>query len=864
MAFELFKPQFRTIQNPINLDVLASTYNTLEKGHQQAVATTAAYATKLAELDLNEAEDAWRQQEINKVRQALSDNMVYGNATAALDDVIKTYGDVASNAGMIGRLRAQQDYKQYLANLEANDSLSEDYKNYYRQVNQYKYQDITDKNGNIIGGTKWTPTDREVDTIPMHEIYNQALKWAATEKGGGNSVTFLDANGNPTKDVRQSATGEIYTNVSGTWVKLGKDKLMAAVNAAIESIPGAKASIAQDYKIAKWKYDEYGTNPDVTDKSGYLLTPDQYLTKRINPFIESATYFNQTSTVEYGNAWKAQLALANKQRTGGIGGGLGAAKNNLMTTTTNPLSINNFMPTQAASEVTSGKQIVANALLSANPDLNFNLDNISYDDTKKLIADNVKDPVIKMQAIQALEQYTDAQEYLNGLKIGKDKNDQAAFDTYNAIMSMSILPTNDFTSRYDKFVNSIFGDASGVRQYFQYQDTYDEFINALGGENAAKKLGITFGVKDGVKYAQLGANNKNALYSFAKATTEAENLTRLAAWQGLKARFGFASFDDVTRRVDVNGNETSTGSISAVGKEIYAGLLNYVDNELKKGNDNILEGGKITPSMNTVLEFSPTAAELRMAYQSGTIKAADFNAQYEIAKKDAPLLKTSIDFTQHGGYIVDPKTNTYRKMTSEEAKEFTVKLRKANDNDVKFVMGQDFETAQWSPFITLQLDSKDNKYNDFDGVVSMYAPGGYDNADIQSWNRDTRFRALNDIGVYHASNRPLNLTNSSAFANIDKFTLIPDGVGFNLVNKTDNKVVNYINREQAAQLRDIYHQWNDTYNAVTSGVQGYSVDAVRAIAFNTAQQLAMIDGSAGNKDVITYYYQQLISNLKGY
>lgn len=855
MALDLFKPTYRTIQNPINLDVLANTYSTLEKGHQQAVATTAAYATKLAELDLNEAEDTWRQQEIAKVRQALNDNMVYGNATAALDDVVKTYGNIASNAGMIGRLRAQQDYKQYLANLENNKTLSEDYKNYYRQINQYKYQDITDKNGNIIGGTKWTPTDREVDTIPMYEIYNQALKWAATEKGGGNSVTFLDANGNPTKDVRQSATGEIYTNVNGNWVKLGKDKLMAAVNAAIESIPGAKASIAQDYKIAKWKYNEYGSNPDVTNKSGYLLTPDQYLAKRINPFIESATYFNQTSTVEYGSAWKAQLALANKQRTGGIGGGLGVAKNNLMTTTTNPLSINNFMPTQAASEVTSGKQTVANALLSANPDLNFNLDNISYDDTKKLITDNVKDPVVKMQAIQALEQYTDAQEYLNSLKVGKDENDQAAFDTYNAIMSMSVLPTNDFTSRYDKFVNNIFGDASNLRQYFQYQDTYDEFINALGGEQAAKKLGITFGVKNGVKYAQLGATNKNALYSFARATTEAENLTRMPAWQGFKARLGFAAWDDVARRVDAQGNESPTGIITTVGSETYAGLLNYVDNELKKGNDNILEGGKINPSMNTVLEFSPTAAELRMAYQSGAIKAADFNAQYKLATDDATRMRSTIDFTQTGLMIIDDETNTYRRATSEEAKEYTARVRNAKDNETEFVMGQDFETGQWSPFITLKDKEK---------PVTMYAPGGYDNADIQSWNRDTRFRALNDIGVYHASNRPLNLTNSSAFANMDKFTLIPDGIGFNLVNKTDNKVVNYVNREQAAQLRDIYHQWNDTYNAVTSGVQGYTVQAVQAIALNTAQQLAMIDGSAGNKDVITYYYQQLISNLKGY
>lgn len=860
MAFELFTPRYRNIQNPVDLNVLANTYDTLEKGHQQAVATTAAYATKLAELDLNEAEDVWRQQEIAKVRQALNDNMVYGNATAALDDVVKTYGDIASNAGMIGRLRAQQDYKQYLANLEDNKTLSEDYKNYYRQVNQYKYQDITDKNGNVIGGTKWTPTDREVDTIPMHEIYNQALKWAATEKGGGNSVTFLDANGNPTKDVRQSATGEIYTNVSGTWVKLGKDKLMAAVNAAIESIPGAKASIAQDYKIAKWKYDEYGTNPDVTDKSGYLLTPDQYLAKRINPFIESATYFNQTSTIEYGSAWKAQLALANKQQTGGIGGGLGTAKNNLMTTTTNPLSINNFMPTQAASEVTSGKQTVANALLSANPDLNFNLDNISYDDTKKLIADNVKDPLVKMQAIQALEQYTDAQEYLNSLKQGRSEQQQAGFDTYNAIISMSDLPANDFSSAYTKAANELFAGGDILRQNFSDQDTYDEFINQLGGEAKAKSLGVELGIANGRRYAQIRQQNIKSIYAFANAADSSINMTHNLAgqtWQNLKNKFDISAGDGLVN-IDNNGNvkgvyignEYTNNS----GAYAYRRLLGFVENAKKK-NDEVLDGGKINPSMNTVLEFSPTAAELRMAYKSGTIKAADFNAQYKLATDDATRMRSTIDFTQTGLMIIDDETNTYRRATSEEAKEYTARVRNAKDNETEFVMGQDFETGQWSPFITLKDKEK---------PVTMYAPGGYDNADIQSWNRDTRFRALNDIGVYHASNRPLNLTNSSAFANMDKFTLIPDGVGFNLVNKTDGKVVNYVNREQAAQLRDIYHQWNDTYNAVTSGVQGYTVQAVQAIALNTAQQLAMIDGSAGNKDVITYYYQQLISNLKGY
>ena len=61
---------------------------------------------------------------------------------------------------MIGRLRAQQDYKAYMDNLDKRTDLSEDYKNYYRAINKYNYQDITDKNGNVIGGSKWTPIDK--------------------------------------------------------------------------------------------------------------------------------------------------------------------------------------------------------------------------------------------------------------------------------------------------------------------------------------------------------------------------------------------------------------------------------------------------------------------------------------------------------------------------------------------------------------------------------------------------------------------------------------------------------------------------------------------------------------------------------
>ena len=859
MAIQLFQPQYRSIQSPVDLDTLAKTYNTLEQGHQQAVTNSALYATKLAELDLNEAEDEWRQQQINQIRQTLNDNMVYGNAAAAVDDLTRTYGDITSNAGMIGRLRAQQDYKTYLANLDANQTLDEDTKEYYREKNQYYYEDKVDNKGNIIGGTKWKPIENEVDTVPLHLIFNQALQWAAKESGQSNSIKFLDANGKPTDDYTKSATGEIFTNVSGSWQKLSKDKLMAAVNAAIESIPGAKASIAQDYKIAKWKYDKHGINPDVTDKNGYLLTSEQYLAKKISPFIESANYYNQVNSIEYGNAWKAQLALSNKQTVNGnlnVGIGSNAA---LMTTTTNPLSIDNFMPANASAEINSSKQLISNILKTANPNLNFNLDNSSFDDIKALIATNVNDPANKMQAIQALEIYTDAQEYLNSLKQGKDDEQINGFDTYNAIISMGNLPDNDFSKAYTKAANAFFDKGEILRQNFSDQDTYDEFIAQLGGENKIKSLGIELGVEDGRFYAQIRQSNIKSLYAFANAARNAITTTHNffgQTWQNVKNKFNINAGDGVVNVTSdgikgvFKNNEYETTS----GAYVYDELLKAVNNA-KKMNDSVLDGGKITPSMNTVLEFSPTAAELRIALNNNAIDSSDFNARYKLAETDATRLRSTIDLTQTGAMIVDPKTNVYRRASSEEAKAYTAQIRNAKDNEVEFVMGQDFETGRWSPFITLKVD---------DSPITLYAPGGYDNSDIQSWNRDTRFRALNEVGIYHTSNRPLNLTNSAAFANINKFTLIPDGVGFNVVNKTENKVVSYISKEQATQLRDVYHQWNDTYNAVTSGVQGYTLEAVQAIAMNTAVQLASFDNASNNQNVVMYYYQQLISNLKGY
>ena len=152
----------REYVNPIDLNVLGQTYNTLEQGHQQAVAAAAELETTMANLDLNEAESEWRQQRINDIRTTLEENSNYGNAYSALDDIVRKSGNLASDAGMIGRLQAQKDYKTYLDNLNKRTDISEADKEYFREVNQYYYQDKYNNKGQVIGGTKWQPLDREV------------------------------------------------------------------------------------------------------------------------------------------------------------------------------------------------------------------------------------------------------------------------------------------------------------------------------------------------------------------------------------------------------------------------------------------------------------------------------------------------------------------------------------------------------------------------------------------------------------------------------------------------------------------------------------------------------------------------------
>lgn len=876
MPIQEFNPVFRPVINPIDLDKLGQAYDTLEQGHLKAIDTASAVEAELAKLDLNEAEDEWRQQQVNKIRSAVTNNSTYGNAYGALDDVIRENGSIMSNPGMIGRLRAQQDYKKYIDNLEKRTDIPEDYKAYFKEQNTYNYKDITDNKGNIIGGSKWNPAVQEVSTVPMSQLLDKALQWAAKESGGGSQTRWLDSQGKVTNDITKSVTGEIYSSATNKWERLSKDKLAAAVAAVIENTPGAKASLDQDYKIAKWKYDKSGgNNPDITNKDGILLTPEEYLNKRIDPFYKAATYYNQTSSTTYGEAWKAQLALARQQAAAGSGGASNrTGYSDILTTTTNPIRIDNFVPSTAQAEISTNKQNIADLLKASNPNLDFNLDGKSSNDIKQLIKDNIKDPMEQYRALGNLEIIDDAQDYLNGLKEGQEPDTAEAFDAYNAIISMSDLPKdNKYAKQYSKAVNNIFGSSQAIRQYFTSDDSFDGFIASIGGENKAKSLGITFGTKNGKKYAELSRDYNRSLYSFAKASREgiSQNTNIFGAlWNDLKGAVNSYWGNNVVQ-VGTNGDEIPVtgrdvqdnmlvGSAKSQNRIVFGDLIDFVDNRLKSKNDDILKGGKLQVDQQVVTEPTPNAAELVFQLQTGAIKSSEFTNQYKVAKDQAMKAIRNIDLTQTGALRVGDN-NMFELIDSEDRKELTAIIRSAKENELDIVAVQDFKTGEWSPQITI-LGTYDNEGKLKREPITLYAPGGFDSAIVESWNNDTTFKAKKDINIYGAAGRNINLTNASAFANIDKITMIPTGEGFNVYDKTNNRSLGSVSPQTAVDLRDTYYQWNDIYNLYQTGAN-VKPEAIQAIAEKTATNLANITGAAGNENIIAYYYQQLINNIMG-
>lgn len=276
---------------PVDLNVLGQTYSTLEQGHQQAVQTSSDLQAAMAQLKLNEAEDAWRQQKINEIKQTIADNTTFGNAYGALDDLIAKKGNLISDPGLLGRLRAQQDYKTYQQKVDAMN-IPEHYKDYYKKANPYYYQDHYDSKGNVIGGSKWIEKSNPVATQDYNKLMQLAIQYASPRKSDKIVTRYMNSDNSITTTPKDpNSRPVLYDTTTYNIQELTKEDLRYGLEAALKAAPEYIDSLKQDYEIALDDYkNEILGLYDVRSSKGGHMTFDEFKDSIFEPMYKSKSY----------------------------------------------------------------------------------------------------------------------------------------------------------------------------------------------------------------------------------------------------------------------------------------------------------------------------------------------------------------------------------------------------------------------------------------------------------------------------------------------------------------------------------------------------------------------------------------------
>jgi hypothetical protein len=563
-----FQYQSRNYTPRVDLTTLGKSIDTLEQGHKEAIKTASALETAVANLDMNEAEDGFKQQLVSEIQNTIKENTLFGNSYGALDDLIMKQGNIASDGRVIGRLRSNAAKKEYDAKVDAM-AIPDGMKQMYKDENPYYYVDgdVDERTGKVKPGQKWEAKTNPVKTIPMAEIQKYALSIAAKEAGGGESISFLDADEKETYDPAKSADGAMYKKVGTKYERLTKDKIDKAMKVAIQSIPGAEDSLRQDYKYGLYQLDNQRKdlaksgkkdNPYMegfTDKNGNIYTYNQWLNNSINGFKDVAAYNHVYSSIDFGTALQNRRAMQAQQAAAAAaqGNAPGVGEVVVGTTETDTDAYKMAVDAKAAANKTGlsiihkldskfGKMnsisdvighLIDNKLAyGPNTTISYLLNNYG----KKLSqADKVNLSHAIMGYYQANKQYkqmvTAAGTDSDALEFSAHAKD-AEFSNNNKYGKKIINSLNAFYKHND------------YAQFTVGENVMANFYKRFGVNNDSelRQLGIDVNKNsDGTWDVRVDAAHRNLLPKVTSDLYAADKATESTAWAGLKKKFSFAS-----------------------------------------------------------------------------------------------------------------------------------------------------------------------------------------------------------------------------------------------------------------------------------------------------------------------------------
>lgn len=877
----------------VDLNTLGNTFNTLEQGHKEAIKTASNLQAEMAKLELNEAENEWRQQKISEIQQLVDNNTVFGNSAAALDDIVIKAGNLASDAGMIGRLQAQKDYTDFKNRVINDKTLPEDYKEYFLEKNPYYYKDIVDEEtGKVISGTKWSPTTSPTAVVDLSSLISKGLQWAARESGSYNQVRWLDKNGNPTTNPNEVFDGEYYDDTTHAFEKLDRSKIEAGIRAAIESTPGAKESLQQDYDIALWKHKKainatkgkYNIVSDVTDDNGITLSPQQYLNKRISPALYAAEYYNTTRKTTYGNGLKtykaaeqaAEVAKYNTERNEDYFKKIGAASD------TKPITIKY----NATSELMGKKQNIQNDLYNlfktaTGRDINVDMTNASADGWKNslnrayLILKNngaTEQQLIdfNIKSHELIREYNETTMNYDMLIQDLNDNDKELADYISRMQNGgNFNPNNPYDNALLKHIENIYGDTGEYYDVsFSNTDQYNQLVQILNGNDNKDNLiniGFTTGRKEvngqSVNYIRLPKKYYQNMLLLANGT----NAVTKGNLNGVSIQILDSDYNSIMPDI--------RSGLSASAKSRVLATYHMLPNELiKLSTDFTKQQEKINNKMDNYQEITIGHQSLpgemfyetylMHLYDTGQIDEKQYNHRLKIQQNELRRKAISHGYGNTLMYAIeqDEQYGTLKEINN-------TKDREDIGNEIVTAIGNNkavFNSAH-NPFLgsgtNITIYSKLDADGNPTGIAKTYfIPGLITDEAQQAFEENEYTKASDYIAKADALGYVTNLSESFETPTLGAQQLIANG-GNIFTYKNGNTAIN-INREAAVDIYSAMNEYIDIQNNFVQGnLQLDNENAIERLNGRIFEIAKTITTSIGRPDLLERYYAVLSKDL---
>lgn len=322
---------------------------------------------KIEDLLHNDAETKeWFNNYKAEKLQPLMEEIDAGNYGNAINNAVKSAGEIFSDSRILGRIRSNKIYEEEKKKIDNDNNLDKLTKQRWADVNNYYYNDIYNDNGDVIGGDEWQASFNPVADVNLETLQSLAFQLTSEESKQTSSNdtkdVLVDKFGNEIDEewgigrndeetrllsdalFKQAAGVKTTLNKQGTYAyrKKDYDKLTRVWNRIIDEDPSRLTALKQKYDTYIWalnKADKRRNDSNLseeeriradkdyaiykerlTDKNGFIYdTMDDWAKATIIPGFKDLAYNIKTSTsartVNYNDAYlnNKQISEANKE-----------------------------------------------------------------------------------------------------------------------------------------------------------------------------------------------------------------------------------------------------------------------------------------------------------------------------------------------------------------------------------------------------------------------------------------------------------------------------------------------------------------------------------------------------------------------